>query len=231
MAVSSLLRERTRPRRRKSAATPSTTGRRGPRLISAAPRTRLQRLGGAQGNEALTRLTAAVLVVLLAAEGITIVQIEGLVRPHMFIGMVLIPPVLLKLGSTAYRFARYYSGSRAYREKGPPVLALRLLAPVLVFATVFVLATGVWLMVIGHGSDAALTLHKASFIVFAGVFALHLAAHTSRVVGSLRSDWRAMLRRSAEGAGARAMLLAASLGGGLALALSLLGLIGRWHGE
>ena len=35
------------------------------------------------------------------------------------IGMVLIPPVALKLGSTGYRFARYYLGSPVYRAKGP----------------------------------------------------------------------------------------------------------------
>ena len=46
----------------------------------------------------------------------------GLVSAHMFIGMVLIPPVLLKLASTGYRFVRYYTGSQAYRAKGPPPL-------------------------------------------------------------------------------------------------------------
>ena len=61
------------------------------------------------------------------------------------IGMVLIPPVALKLGSTGYRFARYYLGSPVYRAKGPPLLPLRLLAPVLVLTTLLVFATGVWL--------------------------------------------------------------------------------------
>ncbi len=44
---------------------------------------------------------------------------HGLLVAHMFIGLVLIPPVLLKLGSTGYRFARYYTGAPAYRAKGP----------------------------------------------------------------------------------------------------------------
>ena len=57
--------------------------------------------------------------------------------------MVLIPPVALKLGSTGYRFARYYLGSPVYRAKGPPLLPLRLLAPVLVLTTLLVFATGV----------------------------------------------------------------------------------------
>src|SRR4051794_15132810 len=92
-------------------------------------RTRVERLGGTEGNEILTSATAVLLTLLLVAEGVTIVLIGDLLSAHMFIGMVLIPPVLLKLGSTGYRFARYYTGPRVYRERGPPPLLLRALAP------------------------------------------------------------------------------------------------------
>ena len=171
------------------------------------------------------------LVVLLAAEGITILSIEGLVQPHMFIGLVLIPPVLLKLGTTGYRFARYYTGSAAYREKGPPKLLLRMTAPVLVLSTVSLLGTGVWLMALGHSSDTVLTLHQTSAVVWGITFGIHFLSHALTVARSMRSDWTSMVRRSVAGTGARAMLLAASLGGGLALALSLLGVITGWQGE
>jgi len=73
-------------------------------------------------------------------EGITILHMRGLLSAHMFIGLVVIPPVLLKLGSTGYRMVGYYTGSRAYRSKGPPLLPLRLMAPVLVASTIAVLA-------------------------------------------------------------------------------------------
>ena len=66
--------------------------------------------------------------------------------------MLIIPPVLLKLGSTGYRFFRYYAGEPRYRRKGPPHLILRLTAPVLVALTVVLLASGIWLAV--AGSDA-----------------------------------------------------------------------------
>jgi len=69
------------------------------------------------------------------------------------IGMVLIPPVALKLGSTGYRFARYYLGSPVYRAKGPPLLPLRLLAPVLVLTTLLVFATGVLEMTASHAGS------------------------------------------------------------------------------
>jgi hypothetical protein len=78
--------------------------------------TRAERLGGTEGNEILTNATAVVLTLLLIAEGVTILLIGDLLSAHMFIGMVLIGPVLLKLGSTGYRFARYYSGARCRGE-------------------------------------------------------------------------------------------------------------------
>jgi hypothetical protein len=158
------------------------------------------------------------------------VRMRGLVSLHMFIGLVLIPPVLLKLASTGYRFARYYSGSRAYRANGPPLMPLRLMAPVLVASAIAVLLTGVLLLAAGHRSDTLLMLHKVSFIVFAAVFAVHFLAYVPRVVRSLRTDWGAARREAVPGAGLRAMLLAAALGGGCALALALLSVIQAWHG-
>lgn len=162
------------------------------------------------------------LVGLLVAEGITIVHMRGLVSAHMFIGFVLIPPVALKLGSTGYRMVSYYIGVRAYRLNGPPLLPLRLMAPVLVASTIAVLASGVLLLAAGHKSNAVLTIHKVSFIVFGVVLAIHSLAYAPRVVRSMRTDWGDARRQAVPGAGARAMLVAAAVGGGTALALSLL---------
>lgn len=103
----------------------------------------------------------------------------------MVIGMVLIPPVLVKHGSTGYRFVRYYAGARLYREKGPPLLALRLLAPVLVISTLVVFATGVALLLVGHRSEVLGLLHKASFILWGACFAAHLLSYLPRVWRSL----------------------------------------------
>jgi len=185
---------------------------------------------GAEGNEILTSATAALLILLLAAEGITIIRMGGLVSVHMFIGLLLIPPMLLKIASVGYRFVRYYTGARAYREKGPPLLPLRLLAPVLVASTVGVLATGVWLLLLGHQSDQVLQLHQIAFIVFGVVFAIHFLAYVPRMVRSLRADWGPIRRQAIPGTGLRGMLVAAALGAGLALALTLLSAIEGWNG-
>src|ERR1700727_184989 len=104
------------------------------------------RFGGAEGNEILTSAAAVVLVGLLIAEGITIVHMRGLLSVHMFIGLVLIPPVVLKLASTGYRMVSYYAGARAYRESGPPLLPLFMIAPVRKASTIAGLSSGVLLL-------------------------------------------------------------------------------------
>jgi len=89
-----------------------------------------------------------VLLALLAADGVTLLAIHQLLTLHFFIGMLLAGPVLLKAGSTVYRFTRYYTGAAGYRREGPPPLLLRLLGP-------FVL--GLSLAVIGSGGLLAIT--------------------------------------------------------------------------
>jgi hypothetical protein len=222
-----------RRKRRQPVRTEPVAGERPPR----APKSpgelgtrRSWRPGGPDGNEILTSTAAVVLLLLLIAEGVTIVHMRGLLSAHMFIGLVLIPPVLLKLGSTGYRMVSYYAGSRSYRAKGPPLLALRLIAPVLVASTVAVLTSGVLLLAAGHKSGLLLTIHKLSFI-FGVLFAVHLLAYLPRVVRSLHSDWTTARRRAVPGAGTRGMLVAAAAGGGAALALALLPSIQAYVGH
>lgn len=73
---------------------------------------------------------AVVFFVLLAAEVLTLLRIHALLNQHVFIGMLLVPPVLLKVGNTTWRFSRYYLGSPKYRRKEPPPVVRRLLGPV-----------------------------------------------------------------------------------------------------
>jgi pimeloyl-ACP methyl ester carboxylesterase len=129
---------------------------------------------------------------------VTILFIRPLLSAHVFIGMLLIPPVVLKLASTGWRFVRYYSGDRLFRAKGPPLLPLRMLAPLVVASTLSVFATGVALLVLGPGGGVLLGLHKASFVVWLAATGIHVLAHVRRLPGLLAADWRA----GAEGAGA-----------------------------
>jgi hypothetical protein len=132
-------------------------------------RARVFTAGGTDGNEQLTAITGAILVVLLAAIGVTIVLIGQLISVHLFLGLLLIGPVALKMASTGYRFARYYTHDPAYREKGPPELLLRVIAPIVVLSTVVVFASGVVLLFVGRARrdmDQLLLIHKVSFIVW-----------------------------------------------------------------
>jgi hypothetical protein len=144
---------------------------------AAAPRSKLLE-GGPSGNERLTVQTGAVLLVLLAVLGLTIIRIGQLTWLHMFLGLALIGPIVLKLASTGYRFMRYYTADPAYRHKGPPILYLRLLGPLLVLSTLSVFATGVALLALGPSSRGTLLLaHKVSFFVWLAAAAVHVLGH------------------------------------------------------
>lgn len=190
--------------------------------------------GGPAGNERLTAGAAAMLFALLAAEGVTILMLRPLFSAHVFIGMLLIPPVALKLGSTGWRMTRYYTGSRSYREKGAPMLPLRLLAPIVVASTVGVFATGVALLVVGPAGGIVLGLHKASFVVWLVATGVHVLAYLPRVPALAAGDWRSRRaqRRSREpavgGSGLRRFLLAGALVAGLILALATIRYAQPW---
>jgi hypothetical protein len=143
--------------------------------------------GGPDGNEVLTTATGIVLLVLLAALGVTIVFIGGLMSEHLFLGLLLLGPIALKMGSTGYRFARYYTGDRAYVEKGPPWWPLRLTAPLVVLTTLVVFLTGIVLLAVGPlHRDPWVLLHKVSFILWLVVIAVHILGHlpeVSRMLG------------------------------------------------
>ena len=174
---------------------------------------------GPDGNERLTAASGAVLFLLLAALGVTILSIGQLLSAHFFIGMLLIPPVLLKLGSTGWRFVRYYRGSPAYVAKGPPLLALRLLAPVVVLSTVAVFATGVALLVEGPQRGIVVGLHKASFVVWLAATAVHVLVYVWRVPRLTAADWR-LEAHGPGGLNARRLLVAGAVVAGAILAVA-----------
>jgi hypothetical protein len=189
------------------------------------------RTGSAEGNERLTAMTGAVLLVLLAIEGLTIAAFvlrHALLNLHFFFGFLLVGPVLLKLGSTGYRFTRYYTRADPYVRKGPPALLLRLLGPVVIVTSVGVLASGIGLAFFGAQS-LLLLAHKAFFILWFGAMSIHVlwyAPRLPRLLTSYRSAGR--LRITLPGGSVRWLLLLASLVCGLALAVATYHLAGHW---
>jgi hypothetical protein len=141
---------------------------------SAAPRTD----SGVEGNSRLTSSLGLLLLVMLAVEGATVLNVRGMLTLHMYLGLMLIPPTLLKSATTLYRFARYYSGSQSYVRKGPPHIVLRVLGPLVILSSVVLLGTGLALIVASDSQrDTWLNLHQASFIVWLVVMSLHVLGH------------------------------------------------------
>jgi hypothetical protein len=151
---------------------------------------RIKRLfvGGSAGNEQLTAVIAAVLLLLLAIEGATLLRLTSLLTVHAFVGMLLIPVLGLKVASTGWRFLRYYRDGEEYVRRGPPHLALRaVIAPVIVLSTLVLFGTGVALLVLGQTHGTVVGLHKASFLVWVGATGLHVLAHISKLPSLLRA--------------------------------------------
>lgn len=147
------------------------------------PDPRKPRTGGPAGNARLTAWTGLVLLVLLAVEGVTLVDVRGLITWHVVVGSLLVPPALLKTATTGWRMVRYYAGNRDYRLAGPPPMLLRLLAPLVVASTLALLATGIVVGVVGPDSargslwgtpTSLLFLHQASFAVWVVATSLHV---------------------------------------------------------
>jgi len=147
------------------------------------------RAAGSAGNRQLTALVAAILVLLLAIEGATLLRLGSLLTVHAFVGMLLIPIVALKLASTGWRMLQYYLGADEYTRHGPPPLLLRaLVAPVLIVSTVVLFATGTALLVLDQTEGTLVGLHKASFIVWLGAAAGFLVQVTiAMLAGGLLS--------------------------------------------
>jgi hypothetical protein len=182
--------------------------------------------GGVEGNARLTSTTGIILFILFAAIGITLLSIRRLVLPHVFIGFLLIPPVALKLGSTGYRFLRYYLGDTRYQVAGPPVIELRLLAPVVVVSTVVVFWSGVTLWVggdsLGWLGRSWLSWHKLSFIFWIFATGIHVLAYIVKAGELGLADF--IDGHRVRGALTRQGLLAAGLVLGIVLAIAMLSL-------
>ncbi len=178
------------------------------------------RAWGPPGNERLTASTGLVLVVLLAAEALTTLALGTYLPVHIFLGLLLLPPVALKLASTGWRFLRYYTRNRLYRLEGAPRLLLRMLAPLLVASTLSLFGTGIALIAVGHGGGVLRTVHSLSFIAWGVLTLIHVLAYLKRTLRLGTSDWRRNAGLVVAGARARRGALAAALLAGVIVALA-----------
>jgi hypothetical protein len=186
---------------------------------------------GPSGNERLTTSLGLVLIVLLGIETLTTLALHSYLSEHIFLGLLLIPPVALKLASTGWRFLRYYMNHQPYRSAGPPRLFLRLLAPLLVASTLTLFGSGVGLIVVGHGGGPLLQLHVLSFAVWGVLIAIHTLAYLTRALRVGPADWRRPAVRTVAGARSRRAALIAALLAGVVLALTTYPIQQAWFND
>ncbi|MGH2911565.1 MAG: hypothetical protein ACRDJ3_03715 [Solirubrobacteraceae bacterium] len=186
--------------------------------------------GGTTGNELLTTVTGAVLIVLLAVIGITIIRLGPLLSVHLFVGLVLVGPLLLKLASTGYRFVGYYTGNPRYRSRGAPPTPLRLIAPIVVISTVTVMVSGVALLFVGPQSRSTLLpIHKVSFFIWIAFTSIHVLGHLPTLLQGLRADYGTRLGgHVTDGRAGRVLSLASALVLGVVIAILLIPQFGPW---
>jgi hypothetical protein len=151
----------------------------------------------AEANARLTGTTGIVVLILLIAELVTVVLgAASVLSLHVTIGLILVPPVLVKLATTTWRMINYYLGAAAYKHRGPPPALARVLGPILSLAIVLVLTSGIAL-ILGPSSlhPIVLGVHKVSFYLALLLIVWHLAMHLSQTLGLAARDW--VNRRSA----------------------------------
>ena len=184
---------------------------------------------GVEANERLTGSTALILLILLAIEGVTVLRVQSLLTVHVFIGMLLVPPILVKMSSTTWRFARYYLGSPEYRRKGPPPVALRVLGPFVVVVTVVLFASGI-LLLLGPGAwhGRLMQLHQVSFVMWFLFMTVHVLGHLKDVARVSTKDWARRTRRVVGGSGSRQFLITLSLIIGVVLGFLTIPHVGPW---
>ena len=172
---------------------------------------------GVEANAQLTGVTGGLLFVALAIEGLTILRVHDLLKPHVFLGMVVGALVCLKLGSTGYRFARYYAGDPAYTRKGAPHTILRVIGPFVALTSVAVVLTGIVLVRGGRSArDPWLSLHKASFIVWFVLMTVHVLGHLRETASLSARELTGEPTRAVPGRGARMGLVTLTVAVGIA---------------
>lgn len=181
-----------------------------------------------EANARLTGGTGLVLLVLLFLEGLTIPFIVRLLSWHIVIGLVLVPPLVVKVISVLWRFASYYLGDPRYRRAGPPHPLHRLLGPLLLGSTLVLFASGIALWLAGPRDSTMFRIHQLSFFFWFVVVIVHVATHVLRATRLAAADAEDARTRGGvdRGLRQRARRRRTLIGASLVLGL-VLGIVGR----
>ncbi len=141
-------------------------------------------------NERLTAITAAVLLMGFIVDLVVTANLSRLIMVHIFIGTLLVGPLVVKLTSVGYRFHGYYTKSPAFVAKGPPNVWMRLLAPFFIADTLALFISGLALALAGSPSNRLLfLLHAGTAALWVPMLAVHVYAHIRQVPRAIARDW------------------------------------------
>lgn len=177
----------------------------------------------AETNSRLTAVSGLTLLVLFVLQVLTVLLgVRSVLTWHVVIGLVLVPPMLLKLASVTWRMVSYYRGADGFRDVTPPALALRILGPVLIGLTVALLVSGIVLLDgPAWAQSPALLVHKVSFYAWLAAIVAHLVPHFAQAVHLAGRSLAARVGSGRRAAGRLALLVAGSLAVGAVLAAFL----------
>jgi hypothetical protein len=181
------------------------------------------------GNARLTAVVGVLLLAPVAVELATIVLgVHSFMSLHVFVGLALIPAVVLKLASTGWRFARYYTRSDAYVAHGAPQIAMRLLAPLFVAATVMLFSSGLAMGFLhGHALVVARRLHGPASVVWLVLFGVHVLVYLKRALISSSEELDAGAR-PVPGRRRRGLVVATAVASGLVIGVATVPAQHRW---
>ncbi|MCM2535323.1 hypothetical protein NDK43_26980 [Neobacillus pocheonensis] len=141
-------------------------------------------------NKRMTAIAGTVLFVLIIVELVITAKLHELISEHIFVGILLSGPLVVKIFSTGYRFFLYYTKSPDFVRAGPPNTLLRLLAPFLVLITILVFISGFGLVLGGHAKKGLfLKIHAVSITLWLPLLAVHIYAYIRKVPGLIANDW------------------------------------------
>jgi amino acid transporter len=173
---------------------------------------------GVRSNLRLTSVVGVAMLVPLVLVSLTGLAFDQFWRVHYFAGFLLVPLLLVKLGSTGWRMTRYYLGNPRYRAAGPPRPLLRILAPVLVVSTVVVFVSGIVMWFAHSRLQPWSTLHTDAAVVFAISGSIHVLAYL-RTAGRETAAELSRRREAIPPRARRRGAVVASLAVGLVLAV------------
>jgi hypothetical protein len=187
----------------------------------------------AESNARLTAATSLVLLALFAIEVSTVVlSVKSHFTLHVVVGLLLVPPLVVKISSVSWRFLRYYRQDAEYRRKGAPAPALRILGPFLLLDTLVLFTSGITLLLapsaFGGPHGTMYSIHVSSFYVWMLLILVHVAGHARDLRRLAARDWMRRTRAAVPGALVRQAIALAGLAAGVALALSLVGHVGTY---